>query len=211
MAVEGIRLMDERRTRGRELYMTALELDNGAYSAEAVEMLREAMRLESRPEYEGLYKKISGHARVLKVPEDYPTIGEALATARDKDKVVVGEGTYQEMLVLRAAVEVEGAGPEKTVIEYPANDVNGTDTGATHGPEFLKDLVRNGMRHLYAGVPGYPLESSAFREFVESGKRIIYMGYPTPEKAEVMGLDYRALHDAWWTALDIDSPPSVEV
>ncbi len=89
-------------------------------------------------------------------------------------------------------------------IEYPSNGINGTDAATTHGPEFLKDLVRNGMRHLYAGVPGYPLESSAFREFVESGKRIIYMGYPTPGKAEVMGLDYRALHDAWWTALDVD-------
>lgn len=120
MAEEGLHLLDERRTRGRDLYMTALELDNGAYSGEALEMLREAMRLESRPEYESLYKKISGHARVLRVPEDYPTITEALATARDKDKVVVGEGTYQESLVLKAAVELEGAGPDKTVLEFPA-------------------------------------------------------------------------------------------
>jgi len=89
-------------------------------------------------------------------------------------------------------------------IEYPANGGAGAGDAATHGPEFLRDLVRNGMRHLYAGVPGYPLENPTFRAFVESGKRIIYMGYPTPEKAEIMGLDYRALHDAWWTALDID-------
>ncbi len=89
-------------------------------------------------------------------------------------------------------------------IEYPANGMNGAGDVAAHGPEFLKDLVRNGMRHLYAGVPGYPLENPTFRAFVENGKRIIYMGYPTPEKAEIMGLDYRALHDAWWTALDID-------
>jgi len=89
-------------------------------------------------------------------------------------------------------------------IEYPANGAGSAVAPTAHGREFLKDLVRNGMRHLYAGVPGYPLESPAFREFVERGKRIIYMGYPTPEKAEIMGLDYRALHDAWWTALDID-------
>ncbi|MCD4690360.1 aminopeptidase, partial [bacterium] len=43
-----------------------------------------------------------------------------------------------------------------------------------------------------------------FRELIENGKRIIYLGHPTPEKAEIMGLDYRALHDAWWTALDVD-------
>jgi tetratricopeptide (TPR) repeat protein len=120
MATEGLRLMEERRTRGRELYLAALELDHGAYSSEAVELLREAMRLESRPEYEALYKKISSHARVLRVPEDYPTIAEALATARDKDKVMVGEGVYKETLVLKAAVELEGAGPEKTVVECPA-------------------------------------------------------------------------------------------
>ena len=120
MAEEGIRLMEERRTRARELYLAALKLDSGSYSGEALEMLREAMRLESRPEYEGLYKKIASHARILRVPEDYATISEALATARDKDKVMVGEGVYQEMLVLKAAVEIEGAGPEKTVIECPA-------------------------------------------------------------------------------------------
>ncbi len=89
-------------------------------------------------------------------------------------------------------------------IEYPTNGSYDGRDPASHGPEFLEDLVRSGMRHLYAGVPGYPLESPAFRELVESGKRIIYMGYPTPEKADVMGLDYRALHDAWWTALDVD-------
>lgn len=120
LALEGMRLMEERRTRARELYLTALDLDTGAFSAEALELLREAMRLEGRPEYEELYKKISSHARILRVPEDFPTIGEALATARDKDKVRIGEGVYQEQLVLKAAVELEGAGPEKTVIECTA-------------------------------------------------------------------------------------------
>ncbi len=114
------------------------------------------------------------------------------------------DGRSQQDYVLKWKEDIASIIVIEEPIEYPANGVTGTDTGATHGPEFLKDLVRSGMRHLYAGVPGYPLESSAFREFVESGKRIIYMGYPTPEKAEVMGLDYRALHDAWWTALDVD-------
>lgn len=69
---------------------------------------------------------------------------------------------------------------------------------------FLKDLVHSGRKSRYAGIPGYPLEDPVARELIGAGKRVIYVGYPTPQKAEVMGIDFRALHDACWTALDID-------
>ncbi len=91
-------------------------------------------------------------------------------------------------------------------VHYPGEE-SGTIDQQLHGTkrlDFMKGLVARGMEHLYAGVPGYPLENPVCRALLDAGKRIIYMGYPTPEKAEVMGLDYRHLHDAWWTALDVD-------
>jgi leucyl aminopeptidase (aminopeptidase T)/predicted transcriptional regulator len=69
---------------------------------------------------------------------------------------------------------------------------------------FLRGLVQSGRKSRYAGIPGYPLEDPVARELIGAGKRIIYLGYPTPQKAEVMGIDFRELHDACWTALDTD-------
>ncbi|MEA3409765.1 MAG: aminopeptidase, partial [Candidatus Eisenbacteria bacterium] len=69
---------------------------------------------------------------------------------------------------------------------------------------FLRRLVQSGRKSRYAGIPGYPLEDPVARELIDAGKRIIYLGYPTPQKAEVMGIDFRELHDACWTALDTD-------
>lgn len=114
------------------------------------------------------------------------------------------DGRSESDYVLRWKDDIASIIVIEEPIEYPTGGADGSSDPTVHGPEFLRDLVRSGMHHLYAGVPGYPLESPTFREFVEGGKRIIYMGYPTPQKAEVMGLDYRALHDAWWTALDVD-------
>ena len=69
---------------------------------------------------------------------------------------------------------------------------------------FLRSLVQSGRKSRYAGIPGYPLEDPVARELLEAGKRIIYLGYPTPQKADVMGIEFRDLHDACWTALDTD-------
>jgi DNA-binding transcriptional ArsR family regulator len=69
---------------------------------------------------------------------------------------------------------------------------------------FLRSLVQSGRKSRYAGIPGYPLEDPVARELINAGKRIIYLGYPTPQKADVMGIEFRDLHDACWTALDTD-------
>ncbi|MFH1689558.1 MAG: aminopeptidase [Candidatus Eisenbacteria bacterium] len=69
---------------------------------------------------------------------------------------------------------------------------------------FLRSLVQSGRGSRYAGIPGYPLEDPVARELLDAGKRIIYLGYPTPQKADIMGIEFRDLHDACWTALDTD-------
>jgi leucyl aminopeptidase (aminopeptidase T) len=68
----------------------------------------------------------------------------------------------------------------------------------------MKSLVQSGRKSRYAGIPGYPLEDPVARELMDAGKRNNYLGYPTPRKAEIMGIDFRELHDACWSALDVD-------
>ena len=94
--------------------------DAGVYSTEALEKVREALRLDRQPEYQALSDKLSGYQRVIKVPGEFATIGEALAVARDKDTIRVAEGTYREAIVIEHAVNLEGAGQDKTIVEFPA-------------------------------------------------------------------------------------------
>ncbi|MBD3348828.1 MAG: helix-turn-helix domain-containing protein, partial [Candidatus Eisenbacteria bacterium] len=90
-------------------------------------------------------------------------------------------------------------------LDYPLGDGSGVlpEDPGEYG-EFLRRLVASGGRFLYAGIAGRSLEKPANRKLIESGKRFVYLGYPTPERARVMGLDFRDLHDACWTALDVD-------
>jgi leucyl aminopeptidase (aminopeptidase T) len=91
-------------------------------------------------------------------------------------------------------------------LDYPFENGEGYAPDAAPGDraQFLKRLVESGTKFLYAGIPGYPLEDPVSRALINSGKRFIYLGYPTPQKAEVMGIDFHDLHDACWTAIDAD-------
>ncbi len=117
---EGMRVLEERRVRARELYDKALALDDGKFSEPALETLREAIRLDNRKDYQDLYNKISAYTRLLKVPGDYSTITEALAAARSNDKIRLGEGVFTEALSLNVKVDIEGAGSGKSIIQCEA-------------------------------------------------------------------------------------------
>ncbi len=132
---EGMKIVEERRIRARGLYEKALAMDSGAFSETALESLREAIRLDNHEEYQDLYDKMSGYTRLLKVPDDHSTIGEALAAARPNDKIRVGKGTYTEPLILNARIDLEGAGRGETIIQCEAGSasvllVTGEGTGS---------------------------------------------------------------------------------
>jgi parallel beta-helix repeat protein len=74
---------------------------------------------------------MASYTRTLRVPGDFDTLEEALASARDRDRVVLTERTWKGPLVINAAIELQGAGPAKTVIECPAAD----GSAITIGPD----------------------------------------------------------------------------
>ena len=123
-AAKGMKLIEEQRLRARELYAGALAMDNGEFSEVALESLREAIRLDNQEDYQALYNKMSSYTRLLKVPDDFPTITEALAAARTNDKVRVGRGTFTESLMLDVKVDLEGAGREATIIQCEAKSAS---------------------------------------------------------------------------------------
>jgi leucyl aminopeptidase (aminopeptidase T) len=70
--------------------------------------------------------------------------------------------------------------------------------------ELLDRLTARALKYAHASVPGDPLSNPVSRELIDAGVRTVYFGYPTPERARRLGIDFCALHDACWTALDVD-------
>lgn len=109
--------------RAAELYQQALARDRGEFDPQAIDWLREALALmPDKPEIKALYEKMASYTRTLRVPGDFATPAEALAAARDRDRIVLAGQTWKEPLIVNVAVDLQGAGPDSTVIECPPAD-----------------------------------------------------------------------------------------
>lgn len=110
--------VEEERAKANELLTKARQLDNGTYSAEALSILEEAMRIAPNDELRSFYKKVSAYGRALKVPSEYKTIAEAIQVTRENDRILLAKGTYQESLTIPAGIEIIGESRKSTIIEY---------------------------------------------------------------------------------------------
>ena len=146
LSEEGKKLMAERRETAKMLYEESLALDEGVYSEEALEKMREAIRLDRKPEYQALYDKLSEYRRVLKVPGDFSSIEQALAAARPKDTIRLAAGTYEESLIIDHAISLEGAGKDETVISYPAEKSSVIEVRPN-----VKDVRLSGVKLMQSG------------------------------------------------------------
>lgn len=106
--------------RAVELYQKAAERDRGEFDQQALDWLREALALvPDKPEIKELFEKMASYTRTLRVPGDFATPAEALAAARVHDRIVLAEQTWKEPLVVNVAVDLQGAGPDATMVECP--------------------------------------------------------------------------------------------
>lgn len=131
--------------RARELAGMAAARDNGQFDEQAMDWMREALALApDDAEIKARYEKMASYTRTIRVPEDVKTVAEALATARDRDRIVLAEGIWEGPLAISADVELEGVSG-KTFIECRA------DTGSvlSFSPE-VKGARVSGLtvRHL---------------------------------------------------------------
>ena len=66
------------------------------------------------------------HGRTVRVPEDHHSIAEALASSQPNDRILIGPGTYYEMLELpnHDVMLVSTDGPELTMIDGGSNSLH---------------------------------------------------------------------------------------
>lgn len=122
-AEAGKKEAEEMMLKARDFYAKAKERDTGKYDAQGLELAREAMVLAPQdPDIKALFEKFASYVRTLHVPGDFATVAEALADAHDRDRVVIAEGEWHGPLVVNAAVEIQGAGADKTYVTCPAAD-----------------------------------------------------------------------------------------
>ncbi|QTN30951.1 right-handed parallel beta-helix repeat-containing protein [Akkermansiaceae bacterium] len=95
--------------RARDLAALAAGKDTGEFDEEGLELMREALALAPDDEaIKARYERMASYTRTIRVPVDVETVGEALATARDRDRIVIAEGTWEGPFLIGAAVELEG-------------------------------------------------------------------------------------------------------
>ena len=105
------------------LLKQAIARDEGKFDQELLDMLREAASLApENPEIAARLETMASYTRTLRVPGDFATPAEALAVARDRDRIVLTENVWKGPLIVNAAVELQGAGSEKTIVECPATE-----------------------------------------------------------------------------------------
>ncbi len=106
------------REKAAGLLKMAGERDHGQFDQEALDWIREASSLApDDKKIAALLEKLSGYTRTLRVPGDFDTLEEALGSARDRDRIVLGAETWKGPIVINAAVELQGEGIDKTKIE----------------------------------------------------------------------------------------------
>jgi len=109
--------------KAQELLDQASARDHGQFDPQALDWLRQASALApDNPEIAASFEKMASYTRTLRVPGDFATPAEALAAARDRDRIVLAEQTWQGPIVVNAAIDLQGAGSAKTIVECPATE-----------------------------------------------------------------------------------------
>ena len=63
------------------------------------------------------FKIEKAHATTIVVPDDYPTIQEAINNANEEDTVLVRNGTYHEQLTVNKTITLEGESRDTTILD----------------------------------------------------------------------------------------------
>ena len=112
------------------LFQEASALDQGKFDQRAFDLLREANSLAPEdPQISALFEKFSSYTRSLRVPEDFPNLIDAIASARDHDRILLAPGTWDGPININAAIDLQGTDPTKTIVECAPDQASAITLG----------------------------------------------------------------------------------
>lgn len=157
--------IQNRQQKAEKLLAQAQALDDGNYSAQAIAWLDEAMRLDSgNPVIPALHEKMSRYTRTLSVPQDFPSISDALASARPRDRIVLSPGIYAESVRLEIPVRIEGSPEGGSILELPATESALMTITPTASGSLLSNLT---LRH-----KGFDLDQQRSSALIIQGAKV---------------------------------------
>ncbi len=110
-------------TKAADLLKMALARDQGQFDQQSLDWLREAKSLDpDNAQITAQLEKLSSYTRTLRVPGDFATPEEALAQARDRDRIILAAQTWKGPLVINTAVDLQSEDPTKTTVECSPED-----------------------------------------------------------------------------------------
>lgn len=120
---DSVQVAEARKERVRDLISQASKMDDGYYNPEALILLDEALRLDSKNvDAEAMRLKLVGYGGILRVPGDFASLDEAVAAAKEGDKLMLGIGTFYCSSKIGKAVVIEGQGVGVTILETSGED-----------------------------------------------------------------------------------------
>ncbi len=100
------------------LFQKASAREQGQFDQQAFDWLREANSLDpTNAEISSLLEKLASYTRTIRVPEDARSLIEAIASARDRDRILLAPGTWQGPISINASIDLQGTDPTKTTVE----------------------------------------------------------------------------------------------
>lgn len=115
----------------RELLALAVAADRGEFDAQALDWLREAAALAPQDEeIAAKLEQMASYIRTLRVPEEFGTPAEALAVARENDRIVIAAGEWPGPLLVDLAIDLQGASAATTEFSCEAD----AGSAITFGP-----------------------------------------------------------------------------
>jgi len=182
------------------LLQLATARDRGEFDQQLLDWLREANTLHPENlEIAALLEKLATYTRTLRVPGDFATPAEALAVARDRDRIILANQVWKGPIIVNAAVDLQGSDPTKTIIECTAED----GSAITIGPNAIGARISSiGFRHesFDVGTTRYSVAlvrggraafvDCRFSEASGHGLAVIEKGHASVERC-------RATHNGW--------------
>lgn len=167
--------------RALDLKQQVIEMDQGVFDEKLIVMMREAVALHpENEEIRKVYERVASYTRTIRVPEDKPSLAEALMDVRARDRIVLGEGTFEAGLSINTPVNIEGAGLDKTILKFEAKQA----PVLTFGPEADGATVN----HITFQVSGFDVSDTRYPAVQIRGSEINF-GDCLFEKASGHGVE----------------------